>query len=58
MEEYRLELRNVSTSFGEVKALEDINFQLGQNEVRFLLHELTAKRQKGKGEAKEKQIRR
>ncbi len=29
MEEYRLELRNVSKSFGEVKALENINFQLG-----------------------------
>jgi simple sugar transport system ATP-binding protein len=37
MEEYRLELRNVSKSFGEVKALEDINFQLGQNEIVGLL---------------------
>ncbi len=37
MEEYRLELRNVSKSFGEVKALEDINFKLGRNEVVGLL---------------------
>ncbi len=37
MEEYRLELRNVSKSLGEVKALENINFQLGQNEVVGLL---------------------
>src|SRR5512139_183314 len=37
MEEYRLELRKVSKSFGEVKALEDINFQLGRNEVVGLL---------------------
>src|SRR5512136_2464077 len=36
-EEYRLELRNVSKSFGEVKALEDINFHLGRNEVVGLL---------------------
>jgi simple sugar transport system ATP-binding protein len=35
--DYRLELRNVSKSFGEVKALENINFQLGQNEVVGLL---------------------
>jgi simple sugar transport system ATP-binding protein len=35
--EYRLELRNVSKSFGEVQALEDINFQLGQNEIVGLL---------------------
>jgi simple sugar transport system ATP-binding protein len=35
--EYRLELKNVSKSFGEVQALEDINFQLGQNEVVGLL---------------------
>lgn len=34
---YRLELKNLSKSFGEVKALEDINFQLGQNEVVGLL---------------------
>jgi simple sugar transport system ATP-binding protein len=37
MEEYRLELRHVSKSFGEVQALEDINFHLGQNEVVGLL---------------------
>ena len=37
MEEYRLELRNVSKYFGEVKALEDINFQLGRNEIVGLL---------------------
>jgi simple sugar transport system ATP-binding protein len=35
--DYRLELRNVSKSFGEVQALENINFQLGQNEVVGLL---------------------
>jgi simple sugar transport system ATP-binding protein len=35
--DYRLELRNVSKSFGEVQALEDINFQLGQNEIVGLL---------------------
>jgi simple sugar transport system ATP-binding protein len=37
MEEYRLELRNVSKSFGEVQALHEINFQLGRNEVVGLL---------------------
>jgi simple sugar transport system ATP-binding protein len=37
MEEFRLELRNVSKSFGEVKALENINFQLGRNEIVGLL---------------------
>ncbi len=37
MEEYRLELKHVSKSFGEVQALEDINFQLGRNEVVGLL---------------------
>jgi simple sugar transport system ATP-binding protein len=37
MEEYRLELKHVSKSFGEVKALEDINFKLGRNEVVGLL---------------------
>ncbi len=37
MEKYRLELRNVSKSFGEVQALENINFHLGQNEVVGLL---------------------
>lgn len=35
--DYCLELRNVSKSFGEVRALEDINFQLGRNEVVGLL---------------------
>jgi simple sugar transport system ATP-binding protein len=35
--EYRLELRNVSKSFGEVQALENVNLQLGQNEVVGLL---------------------
>lgn len=33
----RLELRNVSKSFGEVQALESINFQLGRNEIVGLL---------------------
>ncbi len=33
----RLELINISKSFGKVKALQDINFQLGQNEVVGLL---------------------
>jgi simple sugar transport system ATP-binding protein len=37
MEQYRLELRNVSKYFGEVRALENINFQLGRNEVVGLL---------------------
>jgi len=37
MDEYRLELKNLSKSFGEVKALEDINFHLGRNEVVGLL---------------------
>ena len=35
--DYRLELRDVSKSFGEVQALQDVNFQLGQNEVVGLL---------------------
>jgi simple sugar transport system ATP-binding protein len=34
---YRLELKHVSKSFGEVQALEDINFQLGRNEIVGLL---------------------
>src|SRR5215211_1639182 len=34
---YRLELLNVSKSFGEVQALTDINFQLGRNEIVGLL---------------------
>lgn len=33
----RVELRNVSKFFGEVRALEDVDFQLGQNEVVGLL---------------------
>jgi simple sugar transport system ATP-binding protein len=37
MEEYRLELRNVSKSFGEVQSLENINFKLGRNEIVGLL---------------------
>src|SRR5512135_3712779 len=35
--DYRLELKNVSKSFGEVKALENIDFQPGQNEIVGLL---------------------
>jgi simple sugar transport system ATP-binding protein len=35
--DYRLELRNVSKNFGEVQALENINFHLGQNEIVGLL---------------------
>jgi simple sugar transport system ATP-binding protein len=35
--DYRLELKNVSKSFGEVQALENINFQLGRNEIVGLL---------------------
>jgi simple sugar transport system ATP-binding protein len=35
--DYRLELRNVSKSFGEVLALENIDFQLGHNEIVGLL---------------------
>lgn len=35
--DYRLKLVNVSKSFGEVKALQDINFELGLNEVVGLL---------------------
>ncbi len=34
---YRLELRNISKSFGEVQALCDVNFAVGQNEVVGLL---------------------
>ncbi|MEZ4669259.1 MAG: ATP-binding cassette domain-containing protein [Anaerolineae bacterium] len=37
MEQYRLELRNVSKSFGEVKSLRDVNFRVGMNEVVGLL---------------------
>jgi simple sugar transport system ATP-binding protein len=35
--EFRLELRNVSKSFGEVHALRDVDFRLGRNEVVGLL---------------------
>ncbi len=35
--DYRLELKSVSKSFGEVQALENINFQLGSNEIVGLL---------------------
>jgi simple sugar transport system ATP-binding protein len=37
MEENRIELRNVSKSFGEVQALENINFHVGRNEIVGLL---------------------
>jgi simple sugar transport system ATP-binding protein len=37
MENYRLELRNVSKYFGEVRALQNVNFHLGQNEIVGLL---------------------
>lgn len=35
--DHRLELKNVSKSFGEVKSLQNINFHLGRNEVVGLL---------------------
>ena len=35
--DYRIELNNVSKSFGEVQALENINFHLGRNEIVGLL---------------------
>ena len=35
--DYRLELRDVAKSFGEVQALYNVNFQLGRNEVVGLL---------------------
>ena len=35
--EYRMELRDVSKSFGEVKSLRNVDFKLGQNEVVGLL---------------------
>ena len=34
---YRIELRNVSKNFGEVKSLRNVDFKLGQNEVVGLL---------------------
>ncbi len=37
MEPNRLELKNVSKSFGEVHALENVSFQLGRNEIVGLL---------------------
>lgn len=36
-EQYRLELRNISKSFGEVQSLRNVDFQLGENEVVGLL---------------------
>ncbi|PJF26038.1 MAG: ABC transporter ATP-binding protein [Phototrophicales bacterium] len=37
MEQYRLELRDVNKSFGEVQSLRNINFKVGMNEVVGLL---------------------
>jgi simple sugar transport system ATP-binding protein len=37
MEQCRLELKNVSKTFGEVQAIEDVSFRLGQNEIVGLL---------------------
>jgi simple sugar transport system ATP-binding protein len=37
MEQCRLELKNVSKTFGEVQAVEDVSFRLGQNEIVGLL---------------------
>ena len=34
---YRIELKDISKYFGEVRALHDVNFELGQNEVVGLL---------------------
>jgi simple sugar transport system ATP-binding protein len=36
-EQYRLELRNISKYFGEVRSLHDVDFRLGRNEVVGLL---------------------
>ncbi|GAB4451711.1 MAG: ATP-binding cassette domain-containing protein [Anaerolineae bacterium] len=35
--QYRLEMRNISKSFGEVQSLRDVNFHVGHNEVVGLL---------------------
>ena len=37
MEQYRLELRNISKSFGEVRSLSNVNIKVGMNEVVGLL---------------------
>jgi simple sugar transport system ATP-binding protein len=37
MEQYRLELRSVSKSFGEVQSIRNVNFRVGTNEVVGLL---------------------
>jgi simple sugar transport system ATP-binding protein len=37
MEQYRLELRNISKSFGEVQSLRNVNVRVGMNEVVGLL---------------------
>jgi len=37
MEQCRLELKNVSKTFGQVQAIEDVSFRLGQNELVGLL---------------------
>ncbi len=37
MSDYRLELRNVSKSFGEVRSLHNVNLQVGHNEILGLL---------------------
>ncbi|MBZ0299705.1 MAG: ATP-binding cassette domain-containing protein, partial [Anaerolineae bacterium] len=37
MEQDRLELRNISKTFGEVQSLRNINFRVGMNEVVGLL---------------------
>ena len=37
MEQYRLELKNVSKSFGDVQSLSNVDFRVGMNEVVGLL---------------------